>query len=339
MIMKIRFLAYAVGALLSVAGLFYLRSTQQTGKQNHPGWETLTQSSLIHAKRLSHVFFFDKNNGITISPYSIERSVDGGKTWKEVPGSNGNYYSLVFIDNQNGWVVGSSENDKPLVMKTNDRGINWQKVNFDEKSLSALNEKISFFLAICFDRTGKGWIAGKGGIVEAITDGQNLRISSIFSTKETLYSVSCNGSGEVWAVGQDAVFHYQNDWRRKEIDKRYVFGKVVSNGSDVWLLGADSSLLENGSSGAGVLLRSRDNGQTWENKTPASANLLNDLYIKDGSGWLVGAEGSIYYTSDNGNSWTKSTSPTNSDLLHIFFLDSKNGWISGDKATVLKYQN
>jgi photosystem II stability/assembly factor-like uncharacterized protein len=182
-------------------------------------------------------------------------------------------------------------------------------------------------------------MVGKGGIIEVVNDEQYLKLASIFPTEETLYSVSCNGSGEAWAVGQNAVFHYQNGWRRTDIDKKYVFGKVVSSGNDVWLLGGDSSLLANGTGEAGILLRSLDGGQTWENKTPESAAVPYHLFLKDGKGWLVGAQGNIYYSSDNGNSWTKSKSPTQNDLTNIFFLDLNNVWISGDKATLLKYQD
>jgi photosystem II stability/assembly factor-like uncharacterized protein len=344
MIMKTKFFAYGTLVFLFVAGLSYLFSAQWLEKQSQEKWQVIAEaeSAFLNALPFSSVFFFDKVNGIALSAITIEKTNDGGKTWTPVRNwDNKGFSSLVFTDNQNGWIVGSEENNKPLVLKTRNKGLDWQdwkKMDFDAKSLGEVNGKFARFYDICFDSAGKSWIVGDGGIVEAVADGQNLKISSIFSTKEILYGISCNDSGEVWAVGENsAVFHYRNGWSRKEIDKKYIFKKVVSTESDVWLLGHNAPPIEENV--LGTLLRSRDNGQTWENKTPKSASLLYDLYLKDGKGWLVGAEGSIYYSSDNGNSWTKSKSPTKNDLMKIFFLDSNNGWISGDKATILKYQN
>ena len=88
----------------------------------------------------------------------------------------------------------------------------------------------------------------------------------------------------------------------------------------------------------GILLRSRDKGRTWEDKTPKSAPLLKDLVLRDGRGWLVGAGGAIYLSMDNGESWIKLETPTQNDLQEIFFLDSRHGWIVGDKATVLRLE-
>ncbi len=106
-----------------------------------------------------------------------------------------------------------SENDKPLILRTNNQGFewkDWQKVNLDEKSSVEINRNFSGFNDICFDPSGKVWIVGDGGIVEAVADERNLRVISIFKTRETLYRASCNASGEVWAVGEhSAAYHFQ----------------------------------------------------------------------------------------------------------------------------------
>lgn len=63
-------------------------------------------------------------------------------------------------------------------------------------------------------------------------------------------------------------------------------------------------------------------GRTWEDKTPNSTPLLKDLVLRGGRGWLVGAEGAIYHSTDNGESWIKLKAPTQTDLQEKFFLDS-----------------
>lgn len=322
-----------LAVLLSVGG--FLFSMQFTKTKSSESWEKIVdESNLSHTIPLVPIKFFNKNNGIAVRGLTIQKTDDGGSNWDKVYYEEENgVYAGIFTNETEGWVVGTENLEKPLVLRTNDKGISWRKINFDEKSLEALKGKFTYFRDICFDTKGKTWIIGNGGIVQVDTYGQELKLVSLFPTKEGLYRVSCNDSGEIWAVGiRNSVFHFRYGWVKNDLNEKYWFSNIKSIETDVWLIGQDDS-------DKGVLLKSQDNGQTWENKTPESAKTLNDLYLKDGKGWLVGAEGSIYYSSDNGNSWTKSESPTKADLLHIFSLDTNNVWISGDRATILKYQN
>jgi len=127
-------------------------------------------------------------------------------------------------------------------------------------------------------------------------------------------------------------------WQRKQFDRNYYFGKVKVIANDIWLLGG---IHPNHVSGpdSGVLLRSSNSGNTWENKLPKSDGLPYDLVKSDGMLWLIGASGQIHYSKDNGDSWMKFPSPTNSDLLSIYFLDQQTGWITGDRGTVLGYKS
>ena len=115
--------------------------------------------------------------------------------------------------------------------------------------------------------------------------------------------------------------------------------RVVLSGSEVWVVGGnwtETAQVKAGFPRPGIMFRSRDGGNSWENRTPKTASLLYDVFLMGGKGWLVGAEGAIYYSSDNGDSWARVESPTKTDLLHIFFLNNDNGWISGGRSTILK---
>lgn len=292
-------------------------------------WNKLTEDSHSHAPAFLSIVFSDSKTGIAITSSEIKQTTDSGRTWKTIYKNEDMVFdALTFSNKQNGWVIGSMKKT-PIILKTEDEGLHWQKLNLDEKSL---NEKFTRFYDICFDNSGNSWLVGNGGIVKAKIDRENFQFSDITLTKETLFSVSCSDSGEVWAVGEDgAVFHYQNDWTRETISDTRLLTKVKVINNEVWIMGGLYS--------EGILLKSQNNGKTWENKTPTSAHALFDIYLKENQGWLIGAEGSIYYSRDTGNTWTKSKSPTKNDLLKIFFIDSNDGWISGDKTTILKYQN
>jgi photosystem II stability/assembly factor-like uncharacterized protein len=356
--MKTKTLVYVI-MLVCITGLYNSYSTQSPGKQYNGKWITLTEFRGADARGISPVFFFDKDNGIGLTGWSIDRTVNGGKNWKPAYSyEDALFSSLVFTDKQTGWLIGRTK-EEFLIMKTKNKGVDWEKVNFEQNSLSRINENFTNFFNICFDGAGKGWMAGvkfqehdepfprstveNGGIVELAVKGKDLKTNSIFTTKDTLVDVDCNNSGEVWAVGDNGtVFHYDNGWTEQSLGNKISFGKVKIIGNDVWIMGsARPETVEPDQKFhlRDFLFRSRDKGQTWEDKTPAYAQDLSDIYIDGNYGWLIGGEGSIYFTKDSGESWLKEQSPTKNSLLNIFFLDSENIWITGDNATVLKYQN
>lgn len=294
-------------------------------------WEKLSEDTRSHAPAFLSVVFFDSRNGLAITFLEIKQTADGGKTWKTIYEDEDLYFkALIFTDKQNGWVVGSNKNT-PLVLKTNDRGEHWQRIDFDENSLNELDSKFNNFFNICFTQNDKGWIVGDGGIVEVLTNESIWKISNLVSTQESMFSVACGETGEVWAVGgKSTIFHYQNGWTRKKIDGEYFFTKVKLVGSNIWILGGASN-------SRGILLKSQNGGEFWENKTPESANTLFDIVFNGTHSWLVGANGNIFNSSNFGNSWLKVKSPTQNNLTNIYFLDSKNGWICGTESIILKY--
>lgn len=294
-------------------------------------WIKINEDLYSHSSPFLSLSFTDFNNGVAITSNQIKKTTDGGNIW-EITYENEDisFNSLIFSNNRNGWIVGM-ENREPIILNSQDKGLHWQKVRVDKKFFPELDEKFNSFQDICANKFGKVWLVGDGGIVEATVNEKTLEISNIIPTEENLFSVHCNENNEVWAVGEKgAVFHYQNSWTKKIIDNSPLLTKVKSINNKVWILGGLHS--------QGILLRSQDNGISWENKTPSSSDILFDIHLKDSQGWLVGANGNIFYTDDDGNSWMKSKSPTENDLLKIFFTNN-DGWIAGNKGTVLKYQN
>ena len=93
-------------------------------------------------------------------------------------------------------------------------------------------------------------------------------------------------------------------------------------------------LLENG-----VLLRTRDRGASWERIELNATAPLRDIYLSAKHGWIVGVGGTIFETTDGGQTWTQQSSPTEGDLACLFFLSSKRGWAGGEQKTVLSFSD
>jgi photosystem II stability/assembly factor-like uncharacterized protein len=246
-----------------------------------------------------------------------------------------------------GFVLGGKVKS-PLMVKTEDKGQSWKEVPFDKLIVGKNDGKTTGYLDMCIDKSGTFWIVGETGIIQGKVEQDEFKVENLIPTTSILYSVTCGESGEIWAVGRlGSAYHYKNaEWDQQsileDVKQEVVLTKVKSFQDSLWVLGFVRQRKISGneiSEEKGILFKSNDKGNTWEDKTPLLAEGLNDIYLNNKYGWLVGLSGGIYSTNDGGNSWKKEESPTKNDLVSIFALDSNNIWIVGDKGTVLKNNN
>jgi photosystem II stability/assembly factor-like uncharacterized protein len=331
--------------LILIGALLYTAPNLLTNNTAILNWEKIGETDVADFPAYRPIFFFDKKNGVGLIGTAINATEDGGRTWRSSFYFKNKWLSaLVFTSPETGWAVGqewtNEKRTRPVVLRTNDQAIHWEEISFEAKSLKRVNENFSSFDDICFEKNGKAWLVGEGKIIEAEFHEKNLTVLNLFETNEKLYHIFCGDSGRIWAVGMNgAVAYYdQNQWHYQKLGDEKLFSKIIANGDYLWLMGG--FLPKRGESfGKAILLRSKDRGLTWEDKTPPSSGGLTDLHFEDNKGWIVGVQGVIYSTINSGETWTKEQSPTQNRLFNIFFLDSKNGWISGDKGTILKYEN
>ena len=314
-----------------------------TGTKREPSrWEILTSTPIKSTvPSATDIFFFDETNGLSLNVDEIKSTNNGGRTWDDLYRfDKKTVHSLVFTNDNIAWSIGAefstNKVDRPFVTNSKDRGVSWQEVRISQENSEKVKQ-FTIFYDICFSSPKKGWIVGDDGILEVLIDGQNMRIVNQSFAKEKLYSAACGNNGEVWCTGERGqIYHFQNGWNKKQLDKTYFFQKVKLIGNDIWLLGY-KRLSENGDI-AGLLLRSKDKGTSWEDKTPENIRFYSDVYLEKGEGWLVGSGGNIYYSKDHGDSWNNFKSPTKNNLANIFFLNKNNIWIGGDNQTILKFQ-
>jgi photosystem II stability/assembly factor-like uncharacterized protein len=110
---------------------------------------------------------------------------------------------------------------------------------------------------------------------------------------------------------------------------------VAFDGDIIWVVGAD-----------GLIMRSLDDGKTFEEVLIKTTDGLNDVFIRKESVWMVGDKGTIIYSTDGGQSFAKrifepqQRASSNSqnrflDLYSIEFADKERGFIVGDEGLIL----
>jgi len=60
-------------------------------------------------------------------------------------------------------------------------------------------------------------------------------------------------------------------------------------------------------------------------------------FFNEQSGWYSGFGGSVYQTSNGGNTWIQHEVLIEDDLRSIYFIDEANGWVVGSNGIILHY--
>jgi len=260
---------------------------------------------------------------------NILRTSDGGSTWKDVtPPQPADSSSTIgsalgyFADSFNAWVTYSAGQpltvpSAPVVWRTTDGGQTWQASA--PLDTTGLNEVYSAGM-LTFADAQHGWLlvhVGAGMMHDYIV----------------LYSTANGGAS--WSKIVDPT---NNDAGIQSCVKT---GLLFRDGSNGWLTGNC-----NGVQAGAMFFHSADGGTSWQNvNLPAPADhpdMLTsmDYYCQAQSPFAV-AGGNLflevqckssgatleylYFTSDNGGSWTSRSYPGG----HLFFLDNDHGWALG----------
>lgn len=341
--------------------------------------DCLFRQSYINPHYMLHdVFFADNNSGWAAGSKSVVPNLwgqvilhtkDGGKTWSlqyENSPSSGDLFSyhrlnsIYFVDQQNGWAVGTSatswnDNQAPAgkwqhrgaILHTTDSGKSWKEqgsnlydqwdleffaVKFlDERNGWALATKRfpsqNIFLAHTTD-SGEHWSWVDTGVSGNIAIGSAL-------VQGDLEIVERNN---IWAAGGlGEVVHSQDGgvtWRKQNLSCGYptcpirCYALAFADSRHGWLAGEK-------------LFFTIDGGDDW-NQDPVNMDERNEGDIQDiqfldhENGWLVGEKGLVKKTTDGGKSWQDVESGIPTDLRGLFFLDRENGWMAGDQGIIVK---
>ena len=240
-------------------------------------------------------------------------------------------YSVYFVDENKGWIVGS----QGTFLKTIDGGKSWNAgKKFTEDTIRD----------VYFADENHGWILCERDIFSS----GSLPSSYIWETfdggakwksvtfdgegKERLVKIFFTKDGFGRAIGEaGTVFSMQDDkkiWKRGRLPVQYLMlGASFFDQNHGLLVG-----------GNGTSIFTDDGGVNWKQSTftnKSTTKLNSVFFINERVGWSVGSLGKIYTTNNGGKLWREQNSTVNSDLLDVYFLNTAEGWAIGDKGTTL----
>jgi len=86
----------------------------------------------------------------------------------------------------------------------------------------------------------------------------------------------------------------------------------------------------------GSLVYTKNEGESWSSKDLQTNALLLDITYQGNRGWIVGTEGTIQFSSDYGQSWSAQKSGTSKTLRNVEFIDQNTGWILASDSLILR---
>ena len=258
--------------------------------------------------------------------------------WKNPQPTGNNLYSIKFVDENNGWIVGATG----TVMRTINGGIIWEmQPSITENNLSSV-----FFI-----NQNIGWAAGENGTIIKTTNGGLNWISQNSGTAYKISSIFFVDKNNGWAVGGNVLYN--------PADSPYYVGVILNttDGGSNWITNDNPDYfasfnavyfkdINNGyviTSPAGDVLETSDGGKNWssylqkQNESGIFLAFSSIYFLDDNTGWVVGQRKAIIKTEDGGKSWQVKMSSNSSDvnLNSVFFINKNIGWAAANNATII----
>ncbi|MDD2901339.1 MAG: YCF48-related protein [Syntrophales bacterium] len=268
----------------------------------------------------------------------ILHTTDGGAHWvrqgssEETPDVSLN--GVCAIDRNNAWAVGINTGGYGTILRTTDGGAHWVRQG-DPKQIPDL--ELSHVYALNRDCA---WVVGYDGLILHTADGGRTWVrqgEGLVTSPAGLQGVYARDPLHIWAVGSPlpngscgvilrstdggASWQRQTYTPRQDIRAPYLISVHGSSPHTVWVVGS------------GTVMRSTNDGETWEDLTPGSSILdYNDIFALDASTvWLVRDQGGIF--KFDGSQWQQQ--PSYQDgyyLLGISALDGETAWTVGTRS-------
>ena len=276
--------------------------------------------------------FFDREHGVAVGEYgNIVRTEDGGESWHTIApiGSGQRLWDVEYADVDTLFLAG----DNGVIARSLNGGKSWRSIQSGGAAASHGFGRVD---------AQHAWVGYDAGEVAYTTNGGKQWVRSLvqgFDEFGVIMDVGFADRTTGWAAGGNDFFGgsigiiaRSNDggrhWRPQFTVSNFTFNGLAALDTQTAVAVGSYDLV-----GGGLVLRTIDGGNTWQDVTPALAGFREVFFIDDSIGWIVGA--SIYKTTDGGSTWARQYGTGASEFDAIHFSDPLNGWATGYANLVL----
>lgn len=274
-----------------------------------------------------------------------------GKLWRKVKTSvDRDLYGVSFPESGWGCAVGGGG----FIMVTEDNGEHWSAQK------SGVTEDLR---GVSFGSRETGVAVGMKGTLLVTHDGGKNWLKKDAGYGESFFAVCMLNAMEGWVVGERGIMLHSQDGGRTWVVERHpsqnwLYSIWFSANGTGWAAGRNGAVLrymmkkwdeiplptspvtlfsiagEAGSSpvvvGAnGSVWGSSDSGMSWQERVTMCRQDLTGIAMFGKVGWAVGAENTLYSTIDGGNTWASYSLESLPTYTAASFADPAFGWIVG----------
>lgn len=239
--------------------------------------------------------------------------------WLQQPGGTDEWlFSVCFLDEFNGWVVGNGG----TILRTTNGGNNWISQSIDTNLV---------LFDVCFIDDYNGFIVGENGTILRTTDSGSNWVFQNSGTFWALAAVSFSDAANGTAVGAEGTIV-------RTTNGGYTWESQTSNTyyplNDVCFKDPSHGVIVGGSR---TILRTIDGGQNWIDESlpwsfsdqllKAPPDLTSMSFIDLNTGYAVGYYNTILKTTDGGDNWTYLSVGYGPFLEGVSFPDENTGTV------------
>jgi photosystem II stability/assembly factor-like uncharacterized protein len=243
------------------------------------------------------VRFFDKNHGIVSLGCALYRTADGGKGWDRLPLPPYPELMVIFSGPLDGWFIGqlTGQVSVPHFLVTHDGGSTWSELP---------TPPVLVF-------------GGRGGQASVqFRDSRSGWMGTDTGDRPAVYSTS------------DGGFTWQAHVLPSSPPQPSQGGKPLQTGTSIMLVpGGGVVAMASDESGYAVGYTSFDGGATWRGLAPAPGETrYSDFVFVDARNWWAMRYGTLFKTSDSGQTWKQVAQMMDEWDYLPGVVDSRHAW-------------